>query len=226
METQTIKESIKAELDAYCDLLLERNRQMNLTAITDRESVFLRHFEDSLALLDYEAVWDGVCSVIDIGTGAGLPGIPLAMAMPGIQFTLVDATTKKVAFVNEAIQMLGIRNAIAVQGRAEELGHMGEYRERYDLCVSRAVAGLATLAEYCLPFVTVGGRFVAYKSASAGDEIAASGAALKRLGGGTAAVYDYHLSPELSRVLVCVDKVLPTPPVYPRRPGIPAKRPL
>ena len=214
------------QLVMYYRLLTERNRVMNLTAITEFGDVVEKHFADSLLLAQIIDLKQAE-SLIDVGTGAGFPGIPLKILFPEIEMTLLDSLQKRVGFLNEAIQALGLQNIRAVHGRAEDFGRDAAYRERYHLCVSRAVADLSVLSELCLPFVRQGGSFVSYKSAGAGEEIAAAARAVGLLGGAPAQVKQVFL-PETgqARLLVLIQKETETPAHYPRRAGVPAKKPL
>ena len=214
------------QLLQYYDLLVERNRVMNLTAITEFTDVVEKHFADSLLLAQAVDLQE-VSSVIDIGTGAGFPGIPLKIVYPHLQVTLLDALRKRIAFLDEAVRSLGLSGVRTVHGRAEDLGKDTAYRERYDLSVSRAVADLSVLSELCIPFVRTGGTFVSYKSAGAGEEIENAAHAVHLLGGEDPQVITVLLpQTRQERLLVCIRKSQDTPLSYPRRAGIPAKRPL
>jgi 16S rRNA (guanine527-N7)-methyltransferase len=224
----------------YNDLLLEWNSFMNLTAITEAEEVLQKHFADSLLpfLLPEckatEAVRNGkAASLIDIGTGAGFPGIPLKIAFPQLQITLLDSLNKRVNFLNEVIRRLELDGIQAVHGRAEDFAKPGQLRETFDFAVSRAVANMSTLSEYCLPYVRTGGCFVAYKASgftaadSESSEYSAAAKAIKLLGGTADTVIEYSL-PESGdpRCLAVIKKTAPTPKKYPRKAGLPAKEPL
>ena len=210
-------------LEKFSSLLLERNQVMNLTAITDPEQVAVLHFLDSLCLLPL-ADWAGK-TVVDVGTGAGFPGMPLAMAVPEASVTLLDSLGKRVAFLEECRAALGLENVRCVHARAEEFA-AGE-RESFDLAVSRAVAALPTLCELCLPLVKVGGRFLAMKSSGTGEEIASSERAIALLGGKLAAVEDYTIpTSQIVHRVVDIQKVSPTPKKYPRRFAQIKKQPL
>lgn len=210
-------------LEKFSSLLLERNQVMNLTAITDPEQVAILHFLDSLCLLPL-ADWAGK-TVVDVGTGAGFPGMPLAMAVPEASVTLLDSLGKRVAFLEECRAALGLENVRCVHARAEEFA-AGE-RESFDLAVSRAVAALPTLCELCLPLVKVGGRFLAMKSSGTGEEIASSERAIALLGGKLAAVEDYTIpTSQIVHRVVVIQKVSPTPKKYPRRFAQIKKQPL
>ena len=211
----------------YYTHLDKMNRVMNLTAITTWQEVIAKHFLDSLSIAKYMDL-SGNLSVIDIGTGAGFPGIPLKIVYPGMQVTLVDSLNKRIRFLDEVIALCGLSGIRAVHARAEELGRDRDYREQYDLCASRAVANLSSLCEYCLPFVKKGGVFAAYKSAEIGEELKKAKRAVRILGG------ELRHEPEVfelpgsdqKRTIVLIDKKEPTPSLYPRKPGTPAKNPL
>ena len=210
-------------LEKFSSFLLERNQVMNLTAITDPEQVAVLHFLDSLCLLPL-ADWAGK-TVVDVGTGAGFPGMPLAMAVPEASVTLLDSLGKRVAFLEECRAALGLENVRCVHARAEEFA-AGE-RESFDLAVSRAVAALPTLCELCLPLVKVGGRFLAMKSSGTWEEIASSERAIALLGGKLAAVEDYTIpTSQIVHRVVVIQKVSPTPKKYPRRFAQIKKQPL
>ncbi|MFC1906874.1 16S rRNA (guanine(527)-N(7))-methyltransferase RsmG [Chloroflexota bacterium] len=209
--------------------LVDWNRRFNLTAITEYEEVQMKHFLDSLtvtlALTPPTGGRD--CRVIDVGTGAGLPGIPLKILCPGIRLVLLDATAKKSTFLHHLKGELGLEDIEIVIGRAEEIAHLGEYRERFDLVLSRAVANLPALAELALPFCAIGGSFIAQRKGAVEKEALEADKACRVLGGKLSEIKSIKLD-ELGddRYLVVIDKISPTPGKYPRRPGIPAKRPL
>lgn len=209
----------------YYELLVEWNKVMNLTAITDEQDVVTKHFTDSLALV--KALEMGELSVMDMGTGAGFPGIPLKIAFPQLQVTLLDSLNKRVKFLDQVCTELGLLGINAVHGRAEDYGRDSSCREKYDLCVSRAVANMASLAEYCMPFVKVGGWFVPYKSGEIEEELAAGTLAVKILGGEITGVERFMLpGADAMRSLVKIRKVKGTSKNYPRKAGLPMKEPL
>ncbi|HJA65648.1 MAG TPA: 16S rRNA (guanine(527)-N(7))-methyltransferase RsmG [Candidatus Mediterraneibacter cottocaccae] len=215
-----------SQFDRYYELLNEWNKVMNLTAITDYDEVVLKHFIDSLSLvrvLDLSSVH----SLIDVGTGAGFPGIPIKIAFPHINVTLLDSLNKRVKFLDTVISELKLDDISAVHGRAEDLAKKAEYREKSDCCVSRAVANLATLSEYCLPFVRCGGNFVSYKSGSSDEEIREAEKAVKILGGKIEKIDKFVLpGSDMGRALVKISKKVSTPKKYPRKAGVPGKEPL
>lgn len=229
-----------ALFQAYYDELLAWNQRLNLTTIVDFEQVQIRHFLDSLAchLVLLERKKDEKVSLsgstgphsgrmIDVGTGAGFPGLVLKMVYPGMQLTLLEATRKKVEFLEAVVQRLELSQVQAVWARAEEAGQDPAYRERYDVAVARAVADLPVLVEYALPFCRTGGVFIAQKGANIQEELDRSQHAIQLLGGYLREVRAYEL-PTLDepRTLVVIEKVHPTPKEYPRRPGVPVKKPL
>lgn len=210
----------------YYELLIEWNTVMNLTAITEYEEVVDKHFIDSLSI---EKIVDlnMVKKVMDVGTGAGFPGIPLKIVYPHLEITLLDSLNKRIKFLQEVISELGLEKIEVIHGRAEDIAKRDEYREQYDLCVSRAVANLSTLSEYCLPFVMPNGIFVSYKSEKAEEEVKKSKKAIELLGGKLDKVTKFQLpQTDIGRTLVEIKKVKITAKKYPRKAGMPSKEPL
>ena len=210
-------------LEGFAGMMLERNKVMNLTAITEPRDVAALHLLDSLALLPMAGL--GNERLVDVGCGAGFPGVPLAIAAPGLEVTLLDSQRKRIDFLEEVREGLGLKNAACVHGRAEEFA--GEHREQFDAAVSRAVAALPVLCELCLPLVKVGGRMLAMKSANSEEEINGAKRAVKLLGGQVEWVKDYRIpSTEITHRVVCVRKVSAAPEKYPRRFALIKKQPL
>lgn len=212
----------------YYELLIEWNSFMNLTAITEFDDVILKHFLDSISLgLKRADFFTGKEKLIDVGTGAGFPGIPLKIVYPDLQVTLLDSLNKRVHFLNTVIETLGLHAIEAIHGRAEDYSKPGRLREQYDLCVSRAVANLSTLSEYCLPYVKVGGYFIPYKSGKTQDEIKAAENAIRILGGTIKAQMEFTLcDTDIYRNLIFIQKCKNTPLKYPRKSGLPSKEPI
>ena len=208
----------------YMNLLLEWNEKINLTAITQPDEVKLKHFVDSLTVLKYINDDD---KVIDIGTGAGFPGIPLKIMKGNTKITLLDSLNKRINFLNIVIETLNLRNIQAIHGRAEEIARNKLYREKYDVAVSRAVANLSTLTEYMLPFVKVGGKCICMKGANVNEELERAQNAIKELGGEIERVDNFYLSDnDNERNIIVIKKVKETNPKYPRKAGTPSKEPL
>lgn len=219
------KEQINQFLKYY-ELLVEWNGFMNLTAITDYDGVMKKHFVDSLSLIKTYDVSKKV-TVIDVGTGAGFPGLALKIAYPNLQVTLLDSLNKRINFLNEVILQLGLTGVETVHGRAEDFAKPDKLRGKFDLCVSRAVANLSTLSEYCLPFVKVGGEFISYKSEKINEEMAVAQKAINILGGKFDRSEEFTLpDSDIYRNLVVIKKVKETPKKYPRKAGLPAKEPI
>ncbi len=211
-----------------CSLLTEQNRKKNLTAITEPEEIEVKHFIDSLEAIDLiKKYTDGrTFSLIDIGCGAGFPGLPLKIYFEDAEFVLVDSVAKKIEFVNEAIEELGLKNIATETERAEYLGHT-QYREHFDICTSRAVAQMPVLLEYCLPFLTTGGHCLFYKSGTYENELDSARKALEVLGGEVKEVLEFNLPLDnAARSLIVIEKTKATPEKYPRRPGKASKSPI
>lgn len=218
----------------YYEMLLKTNKVMNLTAITQENEVVTKHFSDSLSFIkvfggekEFKRYLSVGVTLIDVGTGAGFPGIPIKIVFPQIKITLLDSLHKRVKFLQNVCDKLGLEHVECVHGRAEDLGRQGEYREVYDLCVSRAVANLASLSEYCMPFVKSGGYFVPYKSGDIEEELEQGRKAIHLLGGEVERVEKFMLpGNDVARSLVVVKKVKGVPKKYPRKAGMPTKEPL
>ena len=222
----SLRDAQLAQFQKYYELLISWNEKINLTAITEPREVAVKHIVDSLSAYDAALFGDGA-PVIDVGTGAGFPGIPLKILRPDLRLTLLDSLQKRVGFLREVVSALGLAQTECVHARAEEAARQKTYRERFDVAVSRAVARLAVLAEYTLPFVRLGGSFFALKGAKYREETQEAGAALKLLGGGLPEIRPVKL-PGLddARAIVRIEKLRPTPAAYPRKAGTPEKKPL
>lgn len=214
----------------FYDILTERNKVMNLTAITEPVEIIEKHFLDSLSLVKAIDL-SGDKKVIDVGTGAGFPGIPIIISYPQLHITLLDSLNKRIGFINDVIKLLNLKNVETIHGRSEELGKNIKYREQYDLCVSRAVANMSVLSEYCIPFVKKGGKFISYKSGNIENEVENAGNSVYKLGEKLSEIVDFSLTDsttgeKLGRSLVVIDKIKETPGKYPRRAGLPSREPL
>ncbi len=214
------------DFKSYEELLLEWNQRINLTAITNREDIQVKHFLDSISCLKAIHARPGM-RVIDVGTGAGFPGIPLKILAPGIHLTLVEATGKKADFCRLLVQSLKLKDVTVVHGRAEEVGQDPAHREQYHWALARAVADMSILAEYLLPLVKVGGRALAQKGGSGPSEVQSAAKALHLMGGTVEKIEPVEL-PGIAetRYLIVIRKIAATPPQYPRRAGLPSKKPL
>ena len=220
----SLSENQMQQFLVYYELLVETNKVMNLTGITEFDEVIEKHFLDSLSLI---RVYDlrREIKILDMGTGAGFPGVPLKIAFPEVDLVLADSLNKRIKFLKDVIEKLGLKKISAIHARAEELGKNQDYREQFDLCVSRAVANLASLSEYCIPFVKEGGMFISYKSGEIEEEVEQSKKAVSILGGSISQVYKFDLY-EQKRSFVLIQKKKKTPKAYPRKAGTPTKLPL
>ncbi len=217
------------QFQTYYEQLVAWNEKVNLTSITDYEEVQTKHFLDSLTIVPVlsKEPWAGSkFSLIDIGTGAGFPGIPLKIVLPGTRIVLLESVGKKTAFLTYVVDRLGLSDAEIVKGRAEEVAHRTDYREKFEVAVGRALGKLATLAELTLPFCREGGLVIAPKKGDIGAELDRAERAMQQLGGRLKGVLETHIEGLQDHRLVVMEKVTVTPPKYPRRPGMPAKRPL
>ena len=219
-----LTESQKEQFEKYKDLLLEWNEKINLTAITDEDEIILKHFIDSMTILKYI---EKDSTIVDVGTGAGFPGIPVKIANPNINVTLVDSLNKRLLFLNDVISKLDLKQIKTVHSRAEEFGQNKIYREKFDIATSRAVANLSVLVEYLIPLVKVGGKCICMKGSDIEEELKDSKEAIKILGGQIEKVEEFTLpESDIKRNIIIIKKVKQTPNKYPRKPGVPSKNPL
>lgn len=213
-------------LNRYYEMLIDTNKVMNLTAITEYSEVVIKHFADSAAIGCITDM-NGNIDVIDVGTGAGFPGIVLKIVYPQLSVVLLDSLNKRVNFLKNVITELGLTGISAIHGRAEDIARNKDYREKFDLCVSRAVANMSSLSEYCLPFVKVGGRFIPYKADGCDEEVKAASKAVNILGGKIRKIESYVIpDTDICRKFVVIDKLRNTSAKYPRKAGLPTKEPL
>lgn len=221
-----IKEDQALKFDQYYKMICEWNEKINLTAITDESEAAYKHFIDCLSCFKCGKISPGA-KIIDVGTGAGFPGIPLKICDPTLDVTLMDSLNKRITFLNEVINGLSLKAITAVHARAEELGKNKKYREKYDICVSRAVANLASLSELCLPFVKTGGYFLSMKGPKADEELKNAERAIELMGGKAEDVFRYDIADEeYKHNMVIIKKISETPVRYPRKAPKPVKEPL
>ncbi len=213
-------------LNRYYEMLIDTNKIMNLTTITEYSEVGIKHFADSAAIGCITDM-NGNIDVIDVGTGAGFPGIVLKIVYPQLSVVLLDSLNKRVNFLKNVITELGLTDISAIHGRAEDIARNKDYREKFDLCVSRAVANMSSLSEYCLPFVKVGGRFIPYKADGCDEEVKTASKAVNILGGKIRKIESYVIpDTDICRKFVVIDKLRNTSAKYPRKAGLPTKEPL
>lgn len=221
-----LTEDMLEKFMVYKDMLLEWNEKINLTAITDEKEIMIKHFADCVSIGKHVKFKDGE-KVIDVGTGAGFPGVPVKIAFPNIKITLLDSLNKRINFLNELSSSLGLKDVECVHSRAEDGGQNLLYREQFDCCISRAVANLAVLSEYCLPFVKLGGYFISLKGPDAAEEIEGAQAAVKKLGGKIEETVKIEIpNSDITHSLVMIKKIAPTPKQYPRKAGTATKKPI
>lgn len=222
-----ISDEKKEKLYKFYEILVEKNKVMNLTSITEIKEFTYKHFIDSIALEKIvKDLGSNNYNIADLGTGAGFPGIPLAIVYPNLNLTLIDSLNKRIKFIKETCEALDIKNVNAIHSRAEDIDRNKDYREKFDICVSRAVANLTSLSEYCLPLVKNGGSFISYKSKGYEVEIAEAKKAIKVLGGEIGNIEKFELGEYGERILLDIKKIKPTPNKYPRKAGLPTKEPI
>jgi len=215
-----------SKYQGYMDEILEKNQFINLTAITDHDEFIKKHYIDSL-LCGSSEEFKSAEKIIDVGTGGGFPGVPLAIAFPEKKFILIDSLNKRIKIINELCEKLGITNVEAIHGRAEELARRKNLRESFDICISRAVANMSTLSEYCIPFVKVDGTFIAYKGPSCKEELDAAGKAITAMGGEITRIdKPYFENFPFEHTLIYIKKIENTKSKYPRKAGTPSKEPI
>jgi len=219
-------EEVVDKLILFMKIMLEWNEKINLTAITEESEVFIKHFLDSATCLSTGYIKAGM-KVIDVGTGAGFPGIPVKLLEPGVEMILLDSLNKRISYLNEVVAKLGLKKVRTVHARAEEGGSSKEHREAYDIALSRAVAAMNVLCEYCMPFIKVGGFFICQKGPDIDEELKEAGAAIKILGGSVREVREFQLPySDIKHNIIIIEKVADTPTKYPRKPGKPAASPI
>ncbi|MDI9494795.1 MAG: 16S rRNA (guanine(527)-N(7))-methyltransferase RsmG [Bacillota bacterium] len=219
-------EEIEEKFIVYRDLLKEWNKKINITSIEEDEDIYVKHFIDSLLILNEDNAAENK-TIIDVGTGGGFPGLPLKIVNDNYRITLLDSLRKRIDFLAEVVKALNLKNVELIHGRAEDYGQNKKYRESYDICVSRAVAPLNVLSEYCIPFVKVGGYFAAYKSDNISQEISNSDNAIKKLGGKIKEIKEISIpGTDINRKIVIIEKIEKTNIRYPRKAGKPGKDPI
>lgn len=220
------KDELIFKLNKYYEMLVEKNKVMNLTAITEYDDVVIKHFVDSI-LISNAFDMENINSIIDVGTGAGFPGIVLGIFYPDVKITLLDSLNKRIKFLQEVVAEIDLKCVDTIHSRAEDYSQIKGVRESYDLAVSRAVANLSTLSEYCLPYVKVGGYFVSYKADNCDEEVEQAKSAIKKLGGVVDNIVRCKIpNTDITRVFVVIKKIFNTDKKYPRKAGLPLKEPL